>query len=109
MSWVTIIWSMVASACLTLAGMHFLTWWQRRMMWADLLFALLSVAFASFAGGELAMMRAETPEQFATTIAFGPPAGSEINRRAVAALSETLADLSREIAHAIGAIAGQKN
>lgn len=59
---------MVASACLTLAGMHFLTWWQRRTMWADLLFALLSVAFASFAGGELAMMRAETPQQFATTL-----------------------------------------
>jgi PAS domain S-box-containing protein len=48
--------------------MHFLTWWQRRTMWADLLFALLSVAFASFAGGELAMMRAETPQQFATTL-----------------------------------------
>jgi two-component system sensor kinase FixL len=68
MSWVTIIWSMIASACLTLAGMHFLTWWQRRTMWADLLFALLSMAFASFAAGELAMMRAETPEQFATIL-----------------------------------------
>jgi hypothetical protein len=43
-------------------GNAFLTWWQRRTMRADLLFALLSVAFASFAVGELATMRAETPE-----------------------------------------------
>jgi PAS domain S-box-containing protein len=68
MSWVTIIWSAVASACLTLAGVHFLTWWQSRTKRAELLFALLSVSFASFAVGELAMMSARTPEQFATIL-----------------------------------------
>ena len=30
MSWVTIIWAMIASACLTLALVHVLVWWRRR-------------------------------------------------------------------------------
>ena len=44
MSWVTIIWAMIASACCTLALMHMLVWWWR---WRDaldnLLFALSAV------------------------------------------------------------------
>ena len=68
MSWVTVIWSMTASACLTLAGIHLLVWWQRRGVWADLLFCLASAATATFAACELMMMRAETPGQFATTL-----------------------------------------
>jgi len=68
MSWVTIVWSMTASACLTLAAIHFLVWSHRRTAWADLLFALTSVAVAVYAGLELAMMRAETPQQFATAL-----------------------------------------
>ena len=38
MSWVTIIWSMVASACLTLALIYFLAWRRNRTAWAHLLF-----------------------------------------------------------------------
>ena len=68
MSWVTIIWSMTAAACLTLAAIHFLIWCQRRTAWADLLFTLTSLAAAMYAGCELAMMRAETPEQFAAAL-----------------------------------------
>ena len=35
MSWVTVVWSMIASACLTLAGLHFLAWLQAVLvMWA---------------------------------------------------------------------------
>jgi PAS domain S-box-containing protein len=68
MSWVTIIWSMIASACLTLAVIHFLVWCQRRTVWADLLFTLTSAAVAAFAGCELWMMRAQTPEQFAVAL-----------------------------------------
>jgi PAS domain S-box-containing protein len=68
MSWVTIVWSATASACLTLAAIHLLVWFQRRTVWADLLFALSAVAVASYAGLELAMMRADTPEQFATEL-----------------------------------------
>ena len=68
MSWVTIIWSMVASACLVLAGIHFLVWCQRRREWDDLLLSLASVAVAALAGCELWMMQAETPAQFATAL-----------------------------------------
>ena len=49
MSWVTIIWSMVASACLTLAAIHLLVWRARRSAWANLLFALTAVSTAVFA------------------------------------------------------------
>ena len=40
MSWITVIWSMVASACLTLAAMHLLIWFKKRTAWANLLFSL---------------------------------------------------------------------
>jgi two-component system, LuxR family, sensor kinase FixL len=68
MSWGTILWSMTAAACLTLAAIHFLIWCQRRTAWAELLFALTSLGTAMYAGCELAMMRAETPAQFATAL-----------------------------------------
>jgi two-component system sensor kinase FixL len=64
MSWVTIIWAMIASACLTLALTHVLVWWRRRDALDNLLFALSAVATAAFAGCELWMMRSETREAF---------------------------------------------
>jgi PAS domain S-box-containing protein len=68
MSWVTILWSMTASACLTLAVIHFLVWCQRRSTWADLLFTLTSAGAAAYAVIELWMMRAQTPAEFATAL-----------------------------------------
>ena len=68
MSWVTIVWSMVASACLTLAAMHLLVWCKQRTAWANLLFSLTAVATAAMAYVELWMMRAETPGQFGTAL-----------------------------------------
>jgi len=68
MSWVTVIWSMVASACLTLAFVHGLVWWWRRDAWANAVFALTAVATALLGLGEVWMMRAGTPEQFATAV-----------------------------------------
>ncbi|MCE9612876.1 MAG: PAS domain-containing protein [Lentisphaerae bacterium] len=59
---------MTASACLTLAAIHLLVWCQRRAVWADLLFALAATGTAGLAFCELAMMRAETPGQFATAL-----------------------------------------
>jgi len=53
MSWVTIIWVALASACLTLAAMHLLVWYRKRTAWASLLFALTSVATAALASCEL--------------------------------------------------------
>jgi PAS domain S-box-containing protein len=68
MSWVTIIWSMTASACLTLAVIYFLVWCHRREVWADLLFTLTSAAIAVYAIIELQMMRSQTPEQYTAAL-----------------------------------------
>jgi two-component system sensor kinase FixL len=58
MSWVTIIWSTIASACITLAGIYLLVWCRNRTAWANLLFSLTAVAAAGFAFCELSMMLA---------------------------------------------------
>jgi two-component system, LuxR family, sensor kinase FixL len=68
MSWITVIWSMTASACLTLALMHGFIWFRQREAWANLLFAVMAVATAALAGCELAMMRAATPAEFGTAL-----------------------------------------
>ena len=68
MSWVTIIWSLGAGACLTLAFLQFIVWWKDRAAHANLVFSVLAIAVASFAALELVMMRAETHEQFGTTL-----------------------------------------
>ena len=64
MSWVTVIWSVSAGACLTLAFLQFAVWCKDRAARANLVFALSAVAAAFFAGLELALMRVETPTQF---------------------------------------------
>ena len=68
MSWVTMIWSMVASACLTLAAVNLLVWCKKRTEWANLLFSLTAVGTAGMAFCELWMMRAQTPEEFGTAL-----------------------------------------
>src|SRR5271166_346886 len=68
MIWVTIIWAMIASACLTLALVHVLVWWRRPSARANLLFALSAVATAVYGGCELWMMRAETPGAFGLAV-----------------------------------------
>src|SRR5213592_3117782 len=60
MSWITIVWSMNAAACLTLAGIYLLVWCKQREGWAHLLFSFTAVAAAAIAAFELAMMHAET-------------------------------------------------
>ena len=66
MSWVTVIWSISAGGCLTLAFIQFIVWLKDRAAWANLVFSLGAVSVAIFAALELALMRAETAEQFAT-------------------------------------------
>ena len=68
MSWVTIIWSMAASASLTLAAMHLLVWCRKRAAWVNLLFALTAIATAGVAACELWMMHSETPREFGTAL-----------------------------------------
>jgi hypothetical protein len=66
MNWVTVIWSVGGGACLTLAFIQFIVWCKNRSARANLAFSALAVAVAALAALELALMRAETPEQFGT-------------------------------------------
>lgn len=68
MSWITVIWSMVGSACLTLAAMHLMVWCKHRNAWANLLFSLAALASAGTAACELWMMRAETPAEYGLAV-----------------------------------------
>ncbi len=65
MNGVTIIWSMIVSACLTLAVLYSLAWYQMRSRKALLYFGLLAAATAGMALCELAMMQAATPAVYA--------------------------------------------
>jgi two-component system, LuxR family, sensor kinase FixL len=71
MSWVTVIWSMVASACLTLAALHLLVWWRRREAWAHALFAIAAVGTSLLAIFEYFLMRAGTPYEAGWVVRWG--------------------------------------
>ena len=64
MSWITIVWSMNAAACLTLAAIYLVVWCKQREGWAHLLFSVTAVAAAAIAAFELAMMHAGTVGQY---------------------------------------------
>jgi PAS domain S-box-containing protein len=68
MSWVTVIWSMVASACLTLAAMHMVIWANKRTAWASLLFSVTAAATAAVAGFEVWTMRAATAQEYGVAL-----------------------------------------
>ena len=64
MSWITIVWSMNAAACLTLAAIYMIVWCNQREGWAHLVFSFSAVAAAAIAAFELAMMHSETVGQY---------------------------------------------
>src|SRR5437667_12570522 len=68
MKWLTISWAMGAAACVTMAPMHLVVWWKDRIARANLVFSVMAIAVAAFAALELAMMRAQTPEQFGMAV-----------------------------------------
>jgi two-component system, LuxR family, sensor kinase FixL len=68
MSWVTVIYSMTASACLTLALIYGVIWWRQRDAWVNLLFALVAVATAAISWFDLAILRASSPAEIASAI-----------------------------------------
>ena len=68
MSWITVVWSMSISACLTMALIHVAVWARDRGARAHLAYSIMSVAATGIAIGELAMMRAETVPQVAAAI-----------------------------------------
>jgi len=64
MSWITVVWSMDAAVCFTLAGIYLLVWCKQREGWVHLLFSCSAVAAGVIAGFELASMHAETTAQY---------------------------------------------
>jgi two-component system, LuxR family, sensor kinase FixL len=64
MSWIIIVWSMNAAACLTLAGIYLLVWCKQREGWAYLVLSCNTVAGATLTAFELALLRAQTTEQY---------------------------------------------
>jgi two-component system, LuxR family, sensor kinase FixL len=68
MSWITIVWSMNAAACLTLAAIYLVVWCKQRQVLAHLVFSITAVAAAAIAGVELAMMHAGTVGQYEALI-----------------------------------------
>jgi len=64
MSWTTVIWSMSAAVCLTLAVMQFLVWFRSRNALEHLLFAIAAGAAAAIGMLEPRMMHARTPVEF---------------------------------------------
>lgn len=64
MSYVTILWSMVAAAALLLGGIHLLGWSNDRPSRASLAFACLALSLAAVALAELGMMQAQGPGEW---------------------------------------------
>jgi signal transduction histidine kinase len=68
MSWVTVVWSMGASACLTLAVVYLLVWLKNRTSTVHLLFATTAASTAVYAFFELQLMLALTPQALAVAL-----------------------------------------
>jgi PAS domain S-box-containing protein len=64
MSWVTLLWSMDAALCFTLAGIYLLVWCKQREKWVYLLFSCSAAAAGAISGFELTMMRTESTAEY---------------------------------------------
>ena len=56
---------MTASACLTLALIHWFIWWRQRRSWPNLAFMVTAISAAAFAACEFAMMKAQNTREYA--------------------------------------------
>lgn len=63
MNWITIICSMIAAACLTVASIHLLVWLRLRRAWTSLLLGNLALVSAVFVGFNIAVMHARSPAE----------------------------------------------
>jgi PAS domain S-box-containing protein len=68
MSWITMLWSMGAAFCFTLAGIYLLVWCNQREKWVYLLFSCSAAAAGAIAGFELTSMRVETTAQYGAVL-----------------------------------------
>lgn len=71
MSWITTIWSMVASVCLTLALIHFYIWVRDRRRYAYLLFSVSALAAALTGLFELLALQAQSVAQYGWAMYWG--------------------------------------
>lgn len=67
-SWVTVVWSGISAACLTLSGMYLLIWLKDRREWAHLLFSLSAASMAAFSLCELWIMRSASAGEMLVAI-----------------------------------------
>jgi len=67
-STVTVLWSMIAAACLTLAAVHLPVWWRDREASTSLAFAVAAASTAVIACCELLALHAATPRAYAAAI-----------------------------------------
>src|SRR5215470_11458345 len=68
MSWIIILWSMNAAACLTLAGIYLLVWCRQRTDWAYFVLSCSAVAGAALTAFELALLEAQSAEDYAVIL-----------------------------------------
>jgi two-component system, LuxR family, sensor kinase FixL len=68
MNWITVICSMIAAACLTVASVHLLVWLRARDAWTNLLLSNCAISAAVIVGFDVAMMHAQTPGQYAAIL-----------------------------------------
>ena len=68
MSWITVIWSMMASAILTLALLHLVIWFNQRRQWAHLCLSITAIAVAVITGMEFMGMRTTGTDQMASLL-----------------------------------------
>jgi PAS domain S-box-containing protein len=73
MTWIEVVWPMMAAASLTLAWIHLVIWVKRRDQRVHLLFALAAASVAGIALCELIELRAATTETFAAAIRWAHP------------------------------------
>ncbi|MFY8268028.1 MAG: sensor histidine kinase [Terrimicrobiaceae bacterium] len=64
MSWISIIWSMVAASCLTLAGVYLYVWLRQRQELASLMFCIVAASTAGMAACELWIMNTTSLEVY---------------------------------------------
>jgi len=68
MSWITIFCSMIAASCLTVAVVHLFVWLRARDARTNLLLSNCAFSAAVVVGFDVALMHAQTAQQFATTL-----------------------------------------
>jgi two-component system, LuxR family, sensor kinase FixL len=64
MSWITVVWSINAGACLALAAIYPGVWCKQRESWVRLVFSGIALAAGAIAVFELQLIHAHTSEEY---------------------------------------------